>query len=854
MAVQVSTWSELLAAIPQQTDIVWVGAKHLDRVEIDINSTPSKSRNYKYMGGSSNVDFNGLEIDEMVTTGSYSTWSSGMLNNDNGLYYGGFKVDKMSNLTVNKLIISKPLDCAFYAASAYNVFINDTELIENDSNFALWQKWLELPKHDEFTAQGRIFPKPYEFFYAVDCIVSATSKDCPLHPYANFFINCEYNANVKELKDKSKYCTVQEYALMGNLTFYNCYVTGKIEVENKETELKLFIAGGSSTASDRINWIGGMCKNSIFNLDSNIFILANTAAFATHRTSQVNFWLTNGGEKNLRQTVSDPVYNVPLISDICQSTTGDMRNPDILRDRNFVFITDDGQRYDQYRTYSNSHLPSITDNESTPYEQYGMNGEDWSFRINPMVNDGIVFLPFWKYPRYDVPHGDGEVDDNVLCVYDMHTKQDEFFKNDGLGILHPTNCKVTEELNGGWRVTIEHPKDAEGKWKYIREFNILKVLGQLYIIRKVIIRKSSVYANAEHITYHLNDYWIYPPFSIAGYKGQTLLDSIMAQAVDEWEGKPTRYGFTITTDIDSVETFRDWYEIQEGHAPYEMILGGNGFIARLGGELYRDNFKMSINKRMQNAKENAFILHPDLNVVSIEKTVDIETFCTYFKAFDNFGGWWAVAWDPRGLERQYPHNIVRSQNFYYDEDYYSFDMLERDGMAYFKQNCCPLISYRMQVKDLKRHKDYKQFINNFRFKVGDIGLVWDSDSNRWMELEITKTVKDGVTGDCLEVTIGDTRSFTRPSGYSVSIDRNYDVVVDPESGDAEHQEQKKEDYGDLVPVTDFEFDEEGNVLRYIGTVKSVKMPQIEGKIITLNAFNYTGITELNISEGIEVIE
>lgn len=816
--VYVTNWTALVDAIKstkytEPTNIIWQGStKYIDYLEIPTGFTFGTAG----VKGGSNISirlcFYGLTIGTIRTTSTQTDGShyvSKATDQNQGLYYGlvgnGLNGFSISDLTVENLVLSNPRDC-FAKADFYNCYFDNIEVEENEKNDLYFQSFRRLNPDYYFECM----PLGGIGYGCEKSVINVKTKDLPIN-VRDHMECCEYNINIDKIENPTKYNEEGFFIIPNRMK--NCYISGNI-TKKDETQEDLTILFGGGANPITTNTVCAFHSDVKINVETNLFKWDDSA-----------YWCWNVGSQSLKK--QDNVPDSQLI------TIGDLRNPDILRSKNIDFLVDDGFRWEQYGN--------------------GFGGDE-RFRLNPRINGGVIFLPLYKYPYTPIPEDDGEVEDNNICVYDMHTQQHEFFNNNGLAVLHPTNCKVTEELNGGWRVTIEHPKDADGKWQYIREFNILKVLGQLYIIRKVIIRKSSVYANAEHISYHLNDYWIFPPFSIAGYKGQTLIDSIIAQMDDLWESRPTRYIFNITTDIDSVETFRDWYEIQDGHTPYEMLLGASGFIAKLNGELYRDNFSMSINHRMEKAKDNAFILHPDLNVTSIEKTVDLETFCTYFRAYDNFGGWYAVSWVPTGLERQYPHNIVRSQNFYYDEDYYDFDMLCRDGFAYFKQNCCPLISYRIQVKDLKRHKDYKQFINNFRFKVGDVGLVWDSDGSRWLELEITKTVKDGITGDCLEVTIGDARSFTRPNGYSVTFDRNYEVKVDPESGDAETQEEKKQDIGEDTDLTDYEFDEFGNVLRYIGTTKAVKMPKVDGKIITLNAFNFTEITELNVSEGIEVIE
>jgi hypothetical protein len=114
--------------------------------------------------------------------------------------------------------------------------------------------------------------------------------------------------------------------------------------------------------------------------------------------------------------------------------------------------------------------------------------------------------------------------------------------------------------------------------------------------------------------------------------------------------------------------------------------------------------------------------------------------------------------------------VVRSTNFYYEHPEYAEEgQLDRDTMLFFNQNCAPLVSYELNVVDLRRNPDYKMFSNNYRFKVGDKGRVWDERLQAWLELEITRTEHDIITGDCVKVVIGTQRSFTRPVGYQPVI-------------------------------------------------------------------------------------
>ena len=49
----------------------------------------------------------------------------------------------------------------------------------------------------------------------------------------------------------------------------------------------------------------------------------------------------------------------------------------------------------------------------------------------------------------------------MLCIYPSDCTD---FSGNGLGVVSPQTCTVTETLNGEWELTLEHPIDEYGKW------------------------------------------------------------------------------------------------------------------------------------------------------------------------------------------------------------------------------------------------------------------------------------------------------------------------------------------------------------------------------------------------------
>ena len=59
----------------------------------------------------------------------------------------------------------------------------------------------------------------------------------------------------------------------------------------------------------------------------------------------------------------------------------------------------------------------------------------------------------------------------MICVYPPDCAD---FSGNGLGVVQPQSCTVTETLNGEWELTLVHPIDEYGKWTRLSEGNILR--------------------------------------------------------------------------------------------------------------------------------------------------------------------------------------------------------------------------------------------------------------------------------------------------------------------------------------------------------------------------------------------
>ena len=708
----VDNWTDFLSVVnTYQAYIKWADSAVKVINSVTITSTISSQFCF--------VDFNGWTISELTVNlpdSSYMVFSADLGDN------------VATNLTVEKMYVNRP-DVQLGFNELFSCYFDKIEIGEVSENSDFWRGTI-------------IFTLIKDAYHSV--FRYKTENRSIIMPHGSFY-NCLIEVDYKYDLDTAVW---NKNYIFGGSGFTNCYICGKIDLQGSGS------FGIIQNIGAPLQPVVLFLQNTVINLE----ITTNgTTIESTTGQWDITYgkacFVTNNGNNNtrLRQLVPNT---------IC-CFTGDIKNIDYLANKGFPATYDDNYRNNQYYDYK--------DLTSSQRRNIGT----WTWRQRPIINEGISFLPFWFYPTVPGPQpAEPVVETPYITVYDMGTKQNEF-NNHGLGVLKPTQSSIIEELNGEYTLNMVHPIDEEGMWQTLLEMNIVKDLGQLFVIQRVdeVQRGGSGYISvyAEHISYTLNDSWIFPPFSVMGYYGQTLIDSIMQQATDMGGDWQIQYNFDITTNVNAPDNFYDWEDIKDGATPYEMLLGANGFIAKLGGELYRDNFTLSIRDRMQGAQDNAFEMAIGYNLTGIKRTVDLSTFCTYFRGYDvsdgNYETWFAVSWDPASLPRAYPRNVVRSQNFTYEHPETAFGQLERDTMAFFNANCAPLISYELTVKDLKNNPDFKMFTNNYRYKVGDKGRVWDERLQAWVTLEITRTEKDGITGECRKVVIGTQRSFTRPSGY-----------------------------------------------------------------------------------------
>lgn len=411
----------------------------------------------------------------------------------------------------------------------------------------------------------------------------------------------------------------------------------------------------------------------------------------------------------------------------------------------------------------------------------------WKIDRNGLVNDGYPYITLMlDVPKLDVHPVRQHRYISIYCPRTeggstVYPSVSELLYTNGDAILQPISCEHPHDINARYCVSIVHPIDPEGRWKYIKIGAIVKVMGQLFTIRNVQENRSGhsgkITFLADHIFYQLADGWIYPGKKFGGNNGSTYIDDMMIRVTYEHREGSHVYPFDYASDLIFDNNLLIVY-VDSGSTPVELLIGSGGLIENRGGELYRDNFYFSINSRMENSDDHAFDIRIGKNLKGIKRTVDMTSMCSYFRGYDPWGGWWAFAWDFGFFGDMFSHYIVRSQNFQFpaesSEDDWSYDewfntVFKDQVLAYFSKNGKPVISYEFDIEDLRNNPDF-EIIGDENLRVGDKGVIYDEFfGNQPLTVEITGTVYDGIREKCLKIIVGDRQSFVSTSMPAVDF-------------------------------------------------------------------------------------
>lgn len=382
------------------------------------------------------------------------------------------------------------------------------------------------------------------------------------------------------------------------------------------------------------------------------------------------------------------------------------------------------------------------------------------WRIEPGINDELPF--HLLMPELDAINVWNLKRENVIRVYDLSEPQTGF-KSNGLAVLNSAKCE-SHCNDDKWDIDIEHPLDEWGKWKYLLVNNILKIDGQLFRIDwsepSLSASGQIMKAHANHISYDMAGRLI----DFGTFKGGNAMAFInWAEGATIQETGGGYYGHYVFSGSSDIDTHIPGGEYINTTLLAAYIGADNSLMHMTGGELYRNNFYFSVNKRMEKASDNAFNLRYSLDMTAIKQTVDYSDFCTDLYCYDNWGNMYAVSYTPTAKDRIH-HPITRMRQFNYAEFEGSMERLMADGFAEWLRVSVPKITYEVEIASLRNEPKYAEFLNLQNYRYGDKGTIYCPELDISTEQKIISIDKNELTGDIIRLKLGNLKeSFIRPS-------------------------------------------------------------------------------------------
>lgn len=322
----------------------------------------------------------------------------------------------------------------------------------------------------------------------------------------------------------------------------------------------------------------------------------------------------------------------------------------------------------------------------------------------------------------------------------IHEKTAQTFNTLGLGALLPSSCIVTEELNGAFELELEHPYDADGKWKRIEEGRILYASTprgrQPFRIYRTRPDMDGITVNARHIFYDLLD----NQCNSISYSG-TAVGALQAIHGAFAYAMP----FTFTTDISQSGT------LATGRMnPIQALLSDDdettSFVKGFGGEVLRDGFNVSIKTSMGQDRDVA--IRYGKNLIGLEVTQDESDVKTRIQCYGKNGS--ATVDSPYLGAYLYPKiHILEDENKTVSE-------LREEAQALLDGGIdIPLVNIKVDFIPLSKTVEYKNYAILEDVQLGDIVTVIHNKMNFSKRARVISYEWDCILEQYNEVELGD---------------------------------------------------------------------------------------------------
>ena len=331
--------------------------------------------------------------------------------------------------------------------------------------------------------------------------------------------------------------------------------------------------------------------------------------------------------------------------------------------------------------------------------------------------------------------------------------------------LLPTQCELSTEINGTWELTMSHPLDPDGRWKYLSEEVVISAPTfqsdrQLFRVDKCIKTDSSVEVTAYPIFFDSADDCFLMDTRPTNQNGQNALN-IMTQG-SKYSGESD-----ITTGGTAYFVRRNLMDAINGE-------DSPTFIQVWGGEILYDNFKVIINERV--GGDYGVEIRYGKNMNGLSYTVDMSDVVTRIVP---------VAYNGRMMSGDTPwvdsENIDKYAKKYIREVKFEDVKLAEDASdsedeniiicvdqtaldAALKQKCedmyaagadLPAVTIEVTMIDLAKTEQYKEFQDLVTVGLGDTVHCYNYKLGITTDARVIKLTWDCIRNQAGEMTLGD---------------------------------------------------------------------------------------------------
>lgn len=326
----------------------------------------------------------------------------------------------------------------------------------------------------------------------------------------------------------------------------------------------------------------------------------------------------------------------------------------------------------------------------------------------------------------------------MITVYDS---KETDFKHNGLVIIDDIVkiCTIVQELNGTYELELEVMKDDKGKYKALKGMNIIKADGQLFripFLNNVQSSGLSIKVKAYHIFYDLDADYIFET---------EIRDSLVTDILKTTiSNKKFQVLSSNIASRNSIYLFRTKPTL----AIYNQILSA------FEGELYRDNFKIGIFKRI--GKDTGISIEYAKNILGFEQTLDYSEISTRIMPVGadditidlvNNGSKWLDS--PRIGE--YPFPFCNEVKF---DDIADAKELKEKAESLWGKIDAPKVNYKISFLELSRTQEYKKFEGFETLNLGDTVTIKHKIFNVDFTARVIKVKKDVLANKIEEIELG----------------------------------------------------------------------------------------------------